>query len=1426
MGVLSEVNENPSLLPSNEADERLEDIVQDENQEPIPESNLKGISPEQQGGAILGSDSLPATDTQVLPDLTDKAVQEQMAADQQIWWDMERGDERTAARTAWIEKYWGSKKAYADSKSLYGTSNPLEHLNNIIEPMAAFGMGFPEAVSNVVGMLPGLAGVDAAYDRLMEKIFTNPNSKAVREVGSIVLPSIVSGSATTALVQKMGYAHKLNKVQQLAIGLSANSILDSAIVGVSDQGLEDNYFQKMYESNFMGIFGKEQALQIPEILRTMDGDSVFMRRWKNSIADLPWSVVGNIIGWGMAFKATPDGAPVIGWMEPLDETATAYKNSRILSVAESDDIKRMEELNDQLASGTLKGSAEADAIDELILLEERTGTLKDIDDALRIDDDLVKTETDLAAERKIANNGGEVPTDFDPDITPGVIDNTRQPPIIGNVARNMADQAAIRSGRSVGDPNPIITEAAMRGLGVDEPFRKVVAGIASEKTGRFNALIDGFKYTNDEMRAASWANYAEIVDPNSTVADLRELFADGRDIKNIFMGKLQVEYISDEKFKGAMLALRDLLDVYMGKPVTETSANVMTTLGAEIRTASESLEQYKGIIDEDAVLERVIDKIQYLLDETALAKYISGWSLQNKNLINEVPLENIESAAKTILNGFNREATSIHQKNLRFVNTLRKAKEVRPEVLKPLAAAFVLSDGKVDTLNKLLKFAAEEVSPLTLLKSPDPRKMSLFSKSLFSLVFSNVLSLRSISKAVQSGIVQQVIAPMNSIQGALVWGLVKGDLPDQLRRTFYAYSSFNHVNKKSFQYAWNRLKAVHKDPTAMMRAARKDFMFKSLKEREIVDEVRNIWKKDGNWGRVYQYDIIRAEHAIASMDWARYPMTGMTVPDAYTQMTQAHKIARIRAWSDVMDEYGHIVDETTLRKVEIKYRNMFFNGDKMLTDKLVQNVSDDINFTGDDQLSSYLTEATTRFPFLRFAFMFPRTESNAVKNAFSYTPIVGIPGATKHSKILYAGDDPIKIGEALAEHGVEAATDPHARGIYEWLRNEYTGRLMTSAWITKLGWDYAMSGGIMGPGHHNPAIRAYEQRTFNLQYKTIRVPGTNTRISYEGIPIIDPVLSILGNMVYYSKDLDGPMMEDINAKVLTTLLMGFGDNKLESLSVLADMFSGDGNAAIRFIKRAAQATFVPAEVRQLTRAIDGALRDVNDNLLDFVKAQNPITVSLVPKKLDGLTGNPVFDQENGFVRTMNELSGIRFSQDSRFDPDLDKPFPIDLGDGQIRQLTTRDAIRILQYRGFRKFEKNSIGSVKLTSRQREDLIEFVHAEKDANGGSVFFNKVREIVSSQKYHDHFAILRQHQANNVIKQAPDLEISAGKFPMFLELDNLIEEYIKDWELQAGLEDLTEAQKEINFELEEGNINDAIEIQGQNTEKQKLLQYGGTR
>ena len=195
MGVLNEVNENPSLLPTYEDREVLEDVIKEENQEPIPESNLKGISPEQQGGAVLGTDSLPATETQVLPDLTDKAVQEQMAEDQKIWWDMPRGEEKDSARKQWIEKYWGSEKKYNDQFSLYGSSNPLEVIGDTMQTLAAFGEGGPGYLSDLIGLLPGLAGVDNAYDRYTAEIFNNPNMEAVRNVSKIVIPSIISGKS-------------------------------------------------------------------------------------------------------------------------------------------------------------------------------------------------------------------------------------------------------------------------------------------------------------------------------------------------------------------------------------------------------------------------------------------------------------------------------------------------------------------------------------------------------------------------------------------------------------------------------------------------------------------------------------------------------------------------------------------------------------------------------------------------------------------------------------------------------------------------------------------------------------------------------------------------------------------------------------------------------------------------------------------------------------------------------------------------------------------------------------------------------------------------------------------------------------------------------------------------------------------------------
>ena len=55
--------------------------------------------------------------------------------------------------------------------------------------------------------------------------------------------------------------------------------------------------------------------------------------------------------------------------------------------------------------------------------------------------------------------------------------------------------------------------------------------------------------------------------------------------------------------------MRDLTDRYLGRPIAAQSARVMGTLGAEVRTLSESAQMFEGIVDENVVAEKVIDKL-------------------------------------------------------------------------------------------------------------------------------------------------------------------------------------------------------------------------------------------------------------------------------------------------------------------------------------------------------------------------------------------------------------------------------------------------------------------------------------------------------------------------------------------------------------------------------------------------------------------------------------------------------------------------------------------------------------------------------------------------------------------------------------------------------------------------------------------------
>tara|TARA_R100000458_G_scaffold45255_1_gene43468 strand:+ start:1242 stop:5543 length:4302 start_codon:yes stop_codon:yes gene_type:complete len=1433
MSIYDEMLDDPSMIPDTETVNPNPPNPED-FQEQGETGDLQPIGPNTQATEQLETPTdAHIVQPQVLPDLTNPEVKQQMKDDQSIWWDMPRGEEKAAARKQWIEKYWGSEKKYNDQFSLYGSSNPIEVVGDTMKSLAAFGEGGIAYVSDLIGLLPGLAGVDNAYDRYTAEMYDNELLSAVRNVSKIVIPSIISGNIITGLTNKAAAAGMIGRLQQFGIGLGLNTVVDSAIVSLADQSSDTNHFQWAYDENFLNLFGRDQLLEIPDIFLKGDKYSPYLNRFSAAMADLPFSFIGNLIGWSIAMKANPKGS-VMGWYEPLDETAVSYKNSRILSVADTENIKEMDRLQTVLQSGTLSKVDEAEAIDRLILLEESTGKLDDIDNALRIDEELINSEKNLSGIRKIAENGGEVPTNkIDGDISPDLVNSGKVTPTPGNVARNQADLAAIRQGDSIGDPAAIDTELAKQGISTDMPSRDTVVNVSKVDTGNFNAVVDGFNFNQKQMRAAAWGYYADIVDPDGTVDDIITLFNTKKDTKSLLSGKLQVEYIPDDKFHAAMLAVRDLMDIFSGRQVNETSARVMASLGFDIRTAAESTFKYKGLADFDAGIDRMLDKIEFLLDETDLSKYVAGWQLKNKDWMASVPLENLEQAATDVLSQFGNQAKSITAKNRKFVQTLRRAKEYQPDALRALTAAFVQTEGDVDTMTKLIKFASREVNPLTVLKSPNPREMTLFSKSLFSVVFNNVLSAGSVVKATVAGQAIQAANAMTSMPGHIFWGLMDGDLLPQVQKSLFLYHDSIRVYKKALGYAWKQMLKTHQDPTTMIRNSRKDFVFKNFKAQEVVDDVRKgVWDPDQNFGKQWQHNVQKALFELGQNRWARYPMTGMAFPDAFSKMVMAHKWSRFHAYLDTIEEFGW-ADPKRLRKAEIKYRRSFFKGDE-LVDSWVGKQADDINFTADDGLSNIINQGTTAYPLLRFAFMFPRTESNSFKYAASWVPITRIPGTDKISKTLYANSDD-SIREALKGHGVDFDLTPHAREIWKELRAEYTGRLIWGTFITKLGWDYAMNGGITGSGHWDAATRIREQKELGYKYKTARIPGTDIRVSFEGIPIIDPLFTILGNMVQYAKDIDEPLYEDLQAKIAWTLISGFGDNKLETLGFLSDLLLFEKRSVERFFKRAATATFIPAEVRQLTKAIDDSLKAVNDDLMNFIKAQNPITIGSVPTYRTIATGLPVRDTNNGWLRWQNAFSGVKFSEDNLDSPDRDDPFTLTFPNGETWTGTTIDALRELIQYPFSEIETSSKGNIKYSEAQVEQLILAMHSignygkngkGKGIEDGSEFFWKLRRIVTSKKYQKELGLFRAATVERASKDTPDLKLRVKDTQMYDEIRKLVKEYKGIAETTINLNNLIEAQREINYNVGEGNINEAEKIRQRNTGKQELLQYGGSR
>ena len=102
---------------------------------------------------------------------------------------------------------------------------------------------------------------------------------------------------------------------------------------------------------------------------------------------------------------------------------------------------------------------------------------------------------------------------------------------------------------------------------------------AARDAGNFDAVINGFRITRAGMSNAAWKVYTDIMNPGMSPTDLKNLFLDDR-ATQVLLDGTKVDFLNEVQNLGAELAMRDLIDLYLGRQVTESSARIMDTFGA------------------------------------------------------------------------------------------------------------------------------------------------------------------------------------------------------------------------------------------------------------------------------------------------------------------------------------------------------------------------------------------------------------------------------------------------------------------------------------------------------------------------------------------------------------------------------------------------------------------------------------------------------------------------------------------------------------------------------------------------------------------------------------------------------------------------------------------------------------------------------
>jgi hypothetical protein len=815
----------------------------------------------------------------------------------------------------------------------------------------------------------------------------------------------------------------------------------------------------------------------------------------------------------------------------------------------------------------------------------------------------------------------------------------------------------------------------------------------------------------------------------------------------------------------------------------------MDTVGREVADIAEGYKAFPETADLSRTTEMLGDRLAFLMEEYALNKYIAGWSLKNQDrwqkFLKEAPDK--ESAIKQITEQFDLKVQEKNAQAQGYRDMIRTIATERPDAAQPLIDAFALSRGDVDTLDKLMKWSAKQLSPMGLLKSGD-EGLNAFAQGVWAVRYNNMLSGISALKAITGNTVALTLRANNAFLGTGIGALMGRNTVDDLRKATHVYGSFWQVNKRAlndswdtFKRTWNNGKWGNDNQMDFRELAREDLVTDYQPNLwDTLADMEQVWEKDGNWGRLAQYRFARFMYDLGNWRWFKYGTNAMISADSFVQTTIASQMARARAWDEVssIGYKGAELAQQLARAEKMAYDESF-DAVGNLTDAAAKNATGEIALNLDDETATWLTRGVNKLPILKPFFMFPKTGVNGIKMAMSYTPIATLPGMNRYSKVLWAGDDINKIKEALMEHGIAYDGVPNGMAIFKGLEAEYRGRVAfgTLTALSLLG--YALGGNIRGNGPVNAGERKKLRDNFGWQPKTINVAGK--WVSYAGYEPLDTILTLVGDLAFYSRDIGSTLTESFVDKLAWTISATFVNKSWTAgLEPVVAVANGDETAISRFLANEVRAAIpLSGALGVVSNAITSSQKDIYKDLVGYVMNKVPGFSSQLPEQIDIYTGKPLNDIDNPILRALNAVNPVKISEGT----EPWRQWLIDSG-----------------WDGVQMIRKDSTGNHEYTPQERETLYRYI-------GEQQLWKEFDKLSKNKKYNDQLDRIRAMR----VQGRPSEEIQAAQSEVYSVMNDIMSQAQKAAELRMQQENepmwrsIQESLTNKNL-MKQGRIDDA--------------------